>query len=127
VGGTPVQECGRLWAGGFANHRNGTGRLTGRPYDSWICPPAGLRIFSYRRSIFNSTPAGNATWSAGVDYALRKDGPANIVYADLTRYFAARKRRHAPLWRKFRDAVRSIPRAEGHAPGIRRCRLPKCR
>ena len=78
--------------------------------------------FSYRRSIFNGTQRERYVVSR-VDYALRKDAPANIVYADLTRYFATRNGA-APTLVEVREAVRSIRAQKGMllVPGDADCR-----
>ena len=47
-----------------------------------------------------------------VDYALRRDGPPNFVYADLAKYFAARNV-VSPTLAEVRDAVRSIRAQKG--------------
>jgi UDP-N-acetylmuramate dehydrogenase len=67
--------------------------------------------FSYRRSIFNSSQRDRYVVSR-VHYALRKDAPANFVYADVARYFAARNVT-APTLAEVREAVRSIRAQKG--------------
>ncbi len=58
-----------------------------------------------------------------VEYRLRKDAPANFVYADLAKYFAARKVT-SPTLAEVRDAVRSIRAQKGMllVPGDADCR-----
>ena len=84
--------------------------------------PASDCGFSYRRSIFNSSQRERYVVSR-VDYALRKDAPANFVYADVARYFAARNVA-APTLAEVRDAVRSIRAQKGMllVPGDADCR-----
>jgi UDP-N-acetylmuramate dehydrogenase len=67
--------------------------------------------FSYRRSIFNSSQRDRYVVSR-VHYMLRKDAPANFVYADVARYFAARNVT-APTLAEVREAVRSIRAQKG--------------
>ncbi len=84
--------------------------------------PAAACGFSYRRSIFNSTQRDRYVVSR-VDYRLRKDAPANFVYADLASYFAARNVA-SPTLAEVRDAVRSIRAQKGMllVPGDADCR-----
>ena len=84
--------------------------------------PASDCGFSYRRSIFNSSQRDRYVVSR-VDYALHKDAPANFVYADVARYFAARNVT-APTLAEVRDAVRSIRAQKGMliVPGDADCR-----
>lgn len=65
--------------------------------------------FSYRRSIFNSTQRGRYIVTR-VDYALRKDGPARIAYADLKKQFSGR---FDPSLTEVSSAVRSIRHQKG--------------
>src|SRR6201996_2127335 len=87
VGGTPVQNVGAY--GQEVSQTIVTVRAFDRKTLRFVDISAAGCGFSYRRSIFNSTQRERYVVSR-VDYALRKDAPANIVYADLTRYFAAR-------------------------------------
>ena len=84
--------------------------------------PASDCGFSYRRSIFNSSQRERYVVTR-VHYALRKDAPANFVYADVARYFAARNVT-APTLAEVRDAVRSIRAQKGMllVPGDADCR-----
>jgi UDP-N-acetylmuramate dehydrogenase len=76
--------------------------------------------FSYRRSIFNSTERGRYIVTR-VDYALKKDGPARIAYADLKRHFSSSE---GPSLHEVSAAVRSIRRQKGMliVPGDADCR-----
>ncbi len=58
-----------------------------------------------------------------VDYALRQHAPANFVYADVARYFAARNVTE-PTLAEVREAVRSIRAQKGMllVPGDADCR-----
>jgi UDP-N-acetylmuramate dehydrogenase len=84
--------------------------------------PASDCGFSYRRSIFNSSQRERYVVSR-VDYALRRNAPANFVYADVARYFASRNLT-APTLGEVRDAVRSIRAQKGMliVPGDADCR-----
>ncbi len=114
-------ECRRLWAGGFANHRNGTRVRSEDQRNLWTCRASDCG-FSYRRSIFNSSQRERYVVSR-VDYALHRNAPANFVYADVARYFAARNVA-APTLAEVRDAVRSIRAQKGMlmVPGDADCR-----
>jgi UDP-N-acetylmuramate dehydrogenase len=120
VGGTPVQNVGAY--GQEVSQTIVTVRAFDRKTLRFIDLPAADCGFSYRRSIFNSTQRERYVVSR-VDYALRKDAPANIVYADLTRYFAARNGA-APTLSEVREAVRSIRAQKGMllVPGDADCR-----
>jgi UDP-N-acetylmuramate dehydrogenase len=109
VGGTPVQNVGAY--GQEVSQTIVTVRAFDRNTLGFVDLPAADCGFSYRRSIFNSTQREQYVVSR-VDYTLRKDAPANIVYADLTRYFAARNGA-APTLAEVREAVRSIRAQKG--------------
>jgi UDP-N-acetylmuramate dehydrogenase len=109
VGGTPVQNVGAY--GQEVSQTIVTVRAFDRKALRFIDLPASDCGFSYRRSIFNSTERERYV-VVRVDYALRKDGPASIVYADLARYFAARNAA-APTLAEVREAVRSIRAQKG--------------
>jgi UDP-N-acetylmuramate dehydrogenase len=109
VGGTPVQNVGAY--GQEVSQTIVTVRAFDRKTLRFIDLPASDCGFSYRRSIFNSTERERYV-VARVDYALRKDGPASIVYADLARHFAARNGA-APTLAEVRAAVRSIRAQKG--------------
>jgi UDP-N-acetylmuramate dehydrogenase len=109
VGGTPVQNVGAY--GQEVSQTIVTVRAFDRKTLRFMDLPAADCGFSYRRSIFNSTQRERYVVSR-VDYALRKDASANIVYADLTRYFAARNGA-TPTLEEVRDAVRSIRARKG--------------
>jgi UDP-N-acetylmuramate dehydrogenase len=120
VGGTPVQNVGAY--GQEVSQTIVTVRAFDRKALGFVDLPAADCGFSYRRSIFNSTQRERYVVSR-VDYTLRKDAPANIVYADLTRYFAARNG-VAPTLAEVREAVRSIRAQKGMllVPGDADCR-----
>jgi UDP-N-acetylmuramate dehydrogenase len=109
VGGTPVQNVGAY--GQEVSQTIVTVRAFDRKTLRFIDLPASACGFSYRRSIFNSSERERYV-VVRVDYALRKDGPASIVYADLARYFAARNGA-APTLTEVREAVRSIRAQKG--------------
>jgi UDP-N-acetylmuramate dehydrogenase len=120
VGGTPVQNVGAY--GQEVSQTIVTVRAFDRKTLRFMDLLAADCGFSYRRSIFNSTQRERYVVSR-VDYALRKDAPANIVYADLSRYFAARNGA-APTLEEVRHAVRSIRAQKGMllVPGDADCR-----
>jgi UDP-N-acetylmuramate dehydrogenase len=109
VGGTPVQNVGAY------GQEVAQTIVTVRAFDGetaqFVDLPAASCGFSYRRSIFNSTQHGRYIVSR-VDYALSKDAPANFVYADLRKYFAARSVL-APTLAEVREAVRFIRAGKG--------------
>ena len=109
VGGTPVQNVGAY--GQEVSQTIVTVRAFDRKTLRFMDLPAADCGFSYRRSIFNSTQRERYVVSR-VDYALRKDAPASLVYADLARYFAARNGA-TPTLEEVRDAVRSIRARKG--------------
>jgi UDP-N-acetylmuramate dehydrogenase len=120
VGGTPVQNVGAY--GQEVSQTIVTVRAFDRTAKRFVDLPASACGFAYRRSIFNSTERGRYVVSR-VDYALRKDGAPNFVYADLVRYFAARNVR-SPTLAAVREAVRSIRAQKGMLlmPGDADCR-----
>jgi UDP-N-acetylmuramate dehydrogenase len=109
VGGTPVQNVGAY--GQEVSQTIVTVRAFDRKTLQFIDLHASDCGFSYRRSIFNSSERERYVVTR-VDYALHKDGPASIVYADLARYFASRNGA-APTLAEVRDAVRSIRAQKG--------------
>jgi UDP-N-acetylmuramate dehydrogenase len=109
VGGTPVQNVGAY--GQEVSQTIVTVRAFDRKTLRFNDLPASDCGFSYRRSIFNSTERERYV-VVRVDYALRKDGPASIVYADLARHFAARNGA-PPTLAEVREAVRSIRAQKG--------------
>jgi UDP-N-acetylmuramate dehydrogenase len=120
VGGTPVQNVGAY--GQEVSQTIVMVRAFDRKTLRFMDLLAEDCGFSYRRSIFNSTQRERYVVSR-VDYALHKDAPANIVYADLTRYFAARNGA-APSLAEVREAVRFIRAQKGMllVPGDADCR-----
>jgi UDP-N-acetylmuramate dehydrogenase len=120
VGGTPVQNVGAY--GQEVSQTIVTVRVFDRKTGQFLDLPASDCGFSYRRSIFNSSQRERYVVSR-VHYALRKDAPANFVYADLARYFAARKVT-TPTLHEVRDAVRTIRAQKGMllVPGDADCR-----
>jgi UDP-N-acetylmuramate dehydrogenase len=109
VGGTPVQNVGAY--GQEVSQTIVTVRAFDRKTLQFMDLPASDCGFSYRRSIFNSSQRDRYVVSR-VHYALRKDAPANFVYADVARYFAARNVT-APTLAEVREAVRSIRAQKG--------------
>jgi UDP-N-acetylmuramate dehydrogenase len=120
VGGTPVQNVGAY--GQEVSQTIVRVRAFDRRTTQFANLPASACGFSYRRSIFNSTERERYVVSR-VDYALRKDAPANFVYADVAKYFAARNV-GAPTLAEVREAVRSIRAQKGMllVPGDADCR-----
>ncbi len=120
VGGTPVQNVGAY--GQEVSQTIVTVRAFDRKTAQFVDLAASDCGFSYRRSIFNSTQRERYVVSR-VDYALHKNGPANFVYADLARYFAARNVT-SPSLAEVRDAVRTIRQQKGMliVPGDADCR-----
>jgi UDP-N-acetylmuramate dehydrogenase len=120
VGGTPVQNVGAY--GQEVSQTIVTVRAFDRKTLRFMDLPAVDCGFSYRRSIFNSTQRERYIVSC-VEYALRKDAAASIVYADLARYFAARNGA-TPSLEEVRNAVRSIRAQKGMllVPGDADCR-----
>jgi UDP-N-acetylmuramate dehydrogenase len=120
VGGTPVQNVGAY--GQEVSQTIVTVRVFDRKTTQFEDLPASACGFSYRRSIFNSTHRERYVVSR-VDYALNQNGPANFVYADLARHFAARNL-VSPTLAEVREAVRAIRRQKGMliVPGDADCR-----
>jgi UDP-N-acetylmuramate dehydrogenase len=120
VGGTPVQNVGAY--GQEVSQTIVMVRAFDRNSGQFVDLPASACGFSYRRSIFNSAQRDRYIVSR-VDYALRKAASATFVYADVARYFAARKNA-APTLLEVRDAVRSIRAQKGMllVPGDADCR-----
>jgi UDP-N-acetylmuramate dehydrogenase len=120
VGGTPVQNVGAY--GQEVSQTIVTVRAFDRKTAQFVDLSASACGFSYRRSIFNSTERERYVVTR-VDYALNKNGPANFVYADLARNFAARNM-ISPTLVEVRDAVRTIRQQKGMliVPGDADCR-----
>jgi UDP-N-acetylmuramate dehydrogenase len=120
VGGTPVQNVGAY--GQEVAQTIVTVRAFDRKAGQFVELSAAECGFSYRRSIFNSTQRDRYIVTR-VDYALGKDAPANFVYADLARFFAARNIA-SPTLAEVRAAVRSIRAQKGMllVPGDADCR-----
>ncbi len=109
VGGTPVQNVGAY--GQEVAQTIVTVRAFDRTTLTFVDLPASSCGFSYRHSIFNSSQRGRYIVSR-VDYALHQGAPANVTYADLAKYFAARDNA-APTLAAVREAVRSIRAQKG--------------
>jgi UDP-N-acetylmuramate dehydrogenase len=120
VGGTPVQNVGAY--GQEVSQTIVTVRAFDRKTTQFVDLPAASCGFSYRRSIFNSSQRERYVVTR-VHYAVRKHAPANFVYADLARYFAARDV-VSPTLAEVRDAVRAIRAQKGMllVPGDADCR-----
>jgi len=109
VGGTPVQNVGAY--GQEVSQTIVTVRAFDRKTAHFVDLPASACGFSYRRSLFNTTQRDRYVVSR-VEYTLSQHGPANFVYADLARHFAARNM-PSPTLVEVRDAVRSIRAQKG--------------
>jgi UDP-N-acetylmuramate dehydrogenase len=120
VGGTPVQNVGAY--GQEVSQTIVMVRAFDRSTSQFVNLPAAACGFSYRRSIFNSTQRERYVVSR-VEYRLCQDAPANFVYADVAKYFAARQVT-TPTLAEVRDAVRSIRAQKGMllVPGDADCR-----
>jgi UDP-N-acetylmuramate dehydrogenase len=119
TGGTPVQNVGAY--GQEVAQCIVSVRAFDRTAKRFVDLPAASCGFSYRRSIFNSTERDRYVVSQVV-YALLHNGPANVTYADLSRYFAAREDK--PSLAEVREAVRSVRAQKGMliVPGDPDCR-----
>jgi UDP-N-acetylmuramate dehydrogenase len=107
VGGTPVQNVGAY--GQEVSQTIVAVRAFDQNEGNFVDLPATACGFSYRRSIFNTTERGRYVVSR-VDYALRRGGKPNVLYADLTRHF----RNHPdPALADVREAVRTIRAGKG--------------
>ena len=109
VGGTPVQNVGAY--GQEVSQTIVTVRVFDRTGGAFVDLSSAACGFSYRRSIFNTTQKERYIVSR-VDYALRENAPANFVYADLARYFAAQNQA-SPTLAEVREAVRGIRAQKG--------------
>jgi UDP-N-acetylmuramate dehydrogenase len=109
VGGTPVQNVGAY--GQEVSQTVVTVRAFDRTTSAFVDLSSATCGFSYRRSIFNTVQKERYIVSR-VDYALRENAPANFVYADLARYFAAQSQA-APTLAEVREAVRTIRAQKG--------------
>ncbi len=120
AGGTPVQNVGAY--GQEVSQTIVTVRAFDRTIGRFVDLAAEDCGFSYRRSIFNTTERGRYIVTR-VDYALRRDAPANFAYADLKKYFAARNV-ESPTLSEVREAVRFVRAQKGMliVPGDEDCR-----
>ena len=120
AGGTPVQNVGAY--GQEVSQTIAAVRAFDRRIARFVDLPAAECGFSYRRSIFNSAERNRYIVSR-VDYALRRDAPANFAYADLKKYFAARGIA-SPTLAEVREAVRFVRAQKGMllVPGDTDCR-----
>jgi UDP-N-acetylmuramate dehydrogenase len=109
VGGTPVQNVGAY--GQEVSQTIVTVRAFDRTTSAFVDLSSAACGFSYRRSIFNTVQKERYIVSR-VDYALHENGPANFVYADLARHFAALKQA-SPTLAEVREAVRTIRAQKG--------------
>jgi len=107
VGGTPVQNVG-AYGQEVAETIVAVRAIDLDTLETKDLSPKECR-FAYRRSIFNSTERGRYIVTR-VDYALRRDGPARIVYADLKKHFAGASE---PSLADVSTAVRSIRHQKG--------------
>src|SRR6201992_20327 len=102
VGVTPVQNVGAY--GQEVSQTIVSVRAFDRTTGAFVDLSSADCGFSYRRSIFNTVQKERYIVSRG-DYALPENIPANFVYADLARYFAARNQT-APTLAEVLGAVR---------------------
>jgi UDP-N-acetylmuramate dehydrogenase len=109
VGGTPVQNVGAY--GQEVSQTIVRVRAFDRTTGAFVDLSSADCGFSYRRSIFNTGQRERYIVSR-VDYALHENGPANFVYADLARYFAAHNQA-SPTLAEVREAVRTIRAQKG--------------
>jgi len=109
VGGTPVQNVGAY--GQEVSQTIVTVRAFDRTTGAFVDLSSADCGFSYRRSIFNTAQKERYIVSR-VDYGLHENGPANFVYADLARYFAAHNQA-SPTLAEVREAVRTIRDQKG--------------
>src|ERR1700722_4386077 len=109
VGGTPVQNVGAY--GQEVSQTIVTVRAFDRTQGVFVDLSSAACGFSYRRSIFNTVRKERYIVTR-VDYALHEHGPANFVYADLARYFAAQNQA-SPTLAEVREAVRTIRAQKG--------------
>ena len=109
VGGTPVQNVGAY--GQEVSQTIVTVRAFDRTTSAFVDLSSADCGFSYRRSIFNTAQKERYIVSR-VDYGLHENGPANFVYADLARYFAAHNQA-SPTLAEVREAVRTIRDQKG--------------
>jgi UDP-N-acetylmuramate dehydrogenase len=107
VGGTPVQNVGAY--GQEVAETIVSVRVLDLTTLQFVDLLPGDCSFSYRRSLFNSTARGRYIVTR-VDYALKKDGPARLSYADLQKYFSASQ---TPTLREVSAAVRNIRHQKG--------------
>jgi UDP-N-acetylmuramate dehydrogenase len=109
VGGTPVQNVGAY--GQEVSQTIVRVRAFDRTAGALVDLSSAACGFSYRRSIFNTVQKERYIVTR-VDYALHENAPANFVYADLARYFAAHNQA-SPTLAEVREAVRSIRAQKG--------------
>jgi len=109
VGDTPVQNVGAY--GQEVSQTIVTVRAFDRTTGAFVDLSSADCGFSYRRSIFNTAQKERYIVSR-VDYGLHENGPANFVYADLARYFAAHNQA-SPTLAEVREAVRTIRDQKG--------------
>lgn len=118
VGGTPVQNVGAY--GQEVAETIRSVRVLDLENGHFTELAAGECGFAYRRSIFNSTARGRYIVTR-VDYALVKEGPPRVAYADLKRHFEGAS---SPSLTEVSMAVRHIRRQKGMllVPGDPDCR-----
>ncbi|MBV8115611.1 MAG: UDP-N-acetylmuramate dehydrogenase [Silvibacterium sp.] len=107
VGGTPVQNVG-AYGQEVAESIVAVRAIDLHTLDIRELTPLECG-FAYRRSIFNSAERGRYLVTR-VDYALRKDGPPRLSYADLKRHFAEKPK---PSLAEVAAAVRKIRHSKG--------------
>jgi UDP-N-acetylmuramate dehydrogenase len=107
VGGTPVQNVG-AYGQEVAESIVAVRAIDLNSLDVKDLSPEECG-FAYRRSLFNSTERGRYIVTR-VDYALKKDAPARIGYADLKKHFAGASE---PSLAEVSAAVRNIRHLKG--------------
>jgi UDP-N-acetylmuramate dehydrogenase len=119
VGGTPVQNVG-AYGQEVAETIVNVRALDTTTLAFVDLPPAACG-FAYRSSIFNSSQRGRYIVSR-VDFRLRPDGSAHLLYIDLRQYF--KDAPHPPSLQQVSAAVREIRHAKGMliVPGEPDCR-----
>lgn len=109
VGGTPVQNVGAYGqdVSGVISSVRVIDRTT-REAKAMSVTECG---FGYRRSRFKHADAGRFIVTQ-VDFALTRNAPPTITYADVVNYFADRPQ-HTPTLQEVRDAIIEIRSRKG--------------
>jgi UDP-N-acetylmuramate dehydrogenase len=110
VGGTPVQNVGAY--GQEVSRTIRTVRVFDRTTREWTDLSNAECGFAYRRSRFNQGPDRDRFIVSRVSYALEKNVPAAVTYADLKHYFKNRGVAE-PCLGQVREAVLHIRLGKG--------------